>query len=154
MKKINQLTVLVFALTLVVASIPACKKYEDGPGLSFRSKTKRLVNNWKLDKYLWNGSDKTSSLLITNYTEEYTEDGTYSRSYNDDDGDPFSDTGNWEFDDEKDNILIKGVSSIELTDENSTVTNTKVTILKLKKKELWYHFENGGDDHEFHLVQK
>lgn len=72
----------------------------------------------------------------------------------DKDGDFFSKTGTWEFDDSKDNLRIKEVSSIELTDKNSTVTNTDNTILRLKKNELWYQFENGGDLHEFHFVTK
>ncbi|MBW8050894.1 MAG: hypothetical protein FVQ77_11275 [Cytophagales bacterium] len=139
---------------LAIICMTGCKKYDEGPAISLRSKTKRVVNLWKLDKYYWNGTEATSSLLISGYTEEYTKSGSYTRSYVDKDGDFFSETGNWEFDDKKDNLVIKSVSSIELTNNNSTVTNTNSTILKLKENEMWYSFENGGDLHEFRFVTK
>ena len=152
--KTSKLIGLLIIAGLMTATLDSCKKYEDGPAISFRSKKKRVVNTWRLDKYYWNGIEATSSLLIAGYTEEYTDNGSYSRSYIDKDGDFFSETGKWDFDSDKDNLVINGVSSIELTDKNSTVTNTNSTILKLKQNELWYQFQNGGDLHEFQFVTK
>ncbi len=146
--------VAILVLMAIVVIIPGCKKYEDGPMLSFRSKMHRVVNSWRLDAYYLNGVEATSSLIITGYTEDYTKAGSYSRSYTKENGDLVSETGSWEFDDKKDNLLVNGVGSIELSNQNSTVTNTRCTILRLKEKELWYEFENGGDKHEFHFVEK
>ena len=38
----------------------SCKKYEDGPTVSLRTKKARVVNKWKVDSYYINGVDKTT----------------------------------------------------------------------------------------------
>ena len=131
--KTRKIIILLVLAVLFSINFISCKKYEDGPTISLRSKTQRLVNSWQLEKYYLNGVESTSSLLISGYREEYTKGGSYNRSYVDKDGDFFSEIGDWDFDDKKDNIEIKGVSSIELSSQNSTVTNTRNTILKLKE---------------------
>ena len=151
MKKGNQLFALI-VVSVITLTFAGCKKYEDGGPL--RKAEKTLTNSWKFDKYLLNGAEATSSLLISGLTEEYTENGSYIRSYVDKDGDFFSETGNWQFDDKKTNIDVSGISSLELSNNNSSVSASDYTILKLDKKELWYHFENGGDLHEFRFVTK
>lgn len=130
----------------------SCKKYEDG-GLKSKADERLTAHTWKLDQYLRNGNDETSKLLISNFKETFNEGGTIIRSYNDDDGEAFNETGNWEFDSDKDQISLNGVSSIELTIETSTVSTSDYNIIRLKKEELWYSYENGGDKHEFHLVK-
>lgn len=47
MKKI--LTIAAFFLISVVV-LNSCSKYEDGPGISLRSKKARMANTWKIDK--------------------------------------------------------------------------------------------------------
>lgn len=44
-------------LLLALFAISGCKKYDEGPAISLRSKEKRLCQEWKLDKYLVNGED-------------------------------------------------------------------------------------------------
>lgn len=41
-------------LLLGILVITGCKKYEEGPALSLRSKEKRLCQEWKLDKFTFN----------------------------------------------------------------------------------------------------
>ena len=142
-------------ITLIAIVMVGCKKYEDGPLISLKSKTKRLTGTtWILDKYLRNGSDETSSVLISNYKEQYKEDGSLVRSYNDTKGDPFSETGNWAFDENKEVVDVNNVSSVDWSNQNSTLSTSSITILRLKTKEFWYKFENGGDTHEFQLVKE
>jgi len=115
---------------------------------------KRLsAHTWKLEKYLRNGNDETSQLLISNFTENFAENGTITRSYTDPNGDPFSESGNWSFDNDKMQINLTGVGSIELTNQTSTVSSSAYNIIRLKKDELWYYYENGGSRHEFHLIK-
>lgn len=128
----------------------SCKKYDEGGLLS--SADKKLKQSWKLESYYLDGVDATNSLLIQNYQEEYKENGDYVRSYIDTDGEQFNETGTWSFDSDKENIRIMSVSSLELTAENSTVSTSDYEIVKLKKKELWYKYDNGGNTHEFHLI--
>lgn len=128
----------------------SCKKYDEGGLLS--SADKKLKQSWKLESYYLDGIEATGSLLIQNYVEEYKENGDYVRTYIDSDSEAFSETGTWSFDAEKENIRIMNVSSLELTAENSTVSTSDYEIVKLKKKELWYKYDNGGNTHEFHLI--
>ena len=130
--------------------LPSCKKYADGG--SKGKAEKRIKISWKLESYYMDGVDATSGLLISGYIEEYKEDGSYVRSYTDSSGDAFSETGTWQFDSDKDQIKINGVSSLELSAQHSTVSTSDYDILKLKKDELWYSYSNGGSLHEFHLT--
>lgn len=140
---------LILGLSAIV--LFGCEKYDEG-GLVGKAEKRLTAHKWKLDTYLRNGNDETSQLLISNFTETFSEGESLTRSYTDTDGDAFSETGSWSFDNDKQQIKLSGVSSIELTDETSTVSTSDYNILKLKKDELWYYYENGGDEHEFHLV--
>lgn len=128
----------------------SCKKYDNGGTLARAEKN--IKKSWKIEAYYLNGVDNTSSLLITNFVETFNDDGSYSRTYIDASGDPKDEVGSWTLDNDKSLINVSGTGSIELTNETSTVSASDYTILKLKKKELWYEFENGGDTHEFHLI--
>jgi len=115
---------------------------------------KRLSEHaWKLDKYLRNGTDETSQLVISNFTENFGENGTISRSYIDSNGDPFNESGTWALDNAKMQIKLSGVGSIELTNQTSTVSSSDYNIIRLKNHELWYYYENGGSRHEFHMIK-
>ena len=127
----------------------SCKKYDNGGTL--RKAEKNLTNTWEIDSYYLDGVDNTSNLLISNFTETFSDEGAYSRSYNDASGDLKNDTGSWSLDDNKSKINVSGAGSYELTAQTSTVSTSDYNILKLTKDELWYEFENGGSTHEFHL---
>jgi hypothetical protein len=142
---------LLLAITSTVA-ISSCKKYSDG-GLTSKADKRLTAYTWKLDKYLRNGNDETSQLLITNFSEKFAENGTITRSYIDPNGNSFSETGTWTFDNDKMQINLTGVGSIELTNQTSTVSSSDYNIIRLKKDELWYYYENGGSRHEFHLIK-
>jgi hypothetical protein len=128
-----------------------CKKYSDG-GLVSKADKRLSAHTWKLEKYLRNGNDETDLLLISNFTETFDENGTITRSYIDTNGDPFSESGEWSFDNDKMQINLTGVGSIELTTQTSTVSSSDYNIVRLKKDELWYYYENGGSRHEFHFT--
>ncbi len=136
MKTLKNLAFISLFASLVVTG---CKKYEEGPALSIRTKTERVANTWKLVSYTINGTDYTSSLSNINYTETYDKDGNYS--YNSSLG---SGSGSWEFQSDKEQIKRSGVSS------QSTET---LYILKLKEKAFWYYYMNGNDRHEFHFEE-
>ncbi len=137
---------IVFSTSLIFSS---CKKYENG-GLKSRAE-KNIKKTWVIDAYLLNGTDKTSSLLISNFSETFSDNDSYSRKYNDASGDLKNESGTWTLKEEKSLINLSGPGSYELTAETSTVSASNYTIIKLKKDELWYYFENGGNKHEFHM---
>lgn len=138
--------------TLVAIFAISCNRYENGG--SKRRAEKNISKTWKIESYFLNGTDNTSQLLISNFEETFSENGTYSRSYIDGSGDNQSESGDWVLDEDKSLINISGTGSYELTNETSTVSTSDYTLLKLKKNEMWYSFENGGDEHEFHLIPK
>lgn len=130
-----------FALCIVVVmSLSNCKKYEEGPILSLRTKTARVANTWKVASYTSNGTDYTSLFTNANYTETYDKDGNYSYTSSWGSG-----AGKWEFQSDKKEIKRSGVAG------QSTET---LVILKLKEKEFWYYYMDGKDKEEFHLEQK
>ena len=148
MKSLNLIVAVIAISSLGV--LVSCKKYSEGGTL--KKAEKNIIQTWKLDSYYFNGVDKTSTLLITNFKETYAEDGTYTRTYTDSSGDPITQLGSWSL--ESNNALIKvsGAGSFELSVETSSVSASEYTILKLTQEELWYEFMNGSDMHEFHLV--
>ena len=43
---------------MIVATLwTACKKYDDGPLISLRSRSERVANNWRVEKAIDNGKD-------------------------------------------------------------------------------------------------
>lgn len=146
MKKISFL----FITGLILLS---CKKFDQG-GLVSKTSKNLEDKTWKLDKYYRDGVDETTMLLISNFEETFNNDGSLMRSYTDNDGEQVSETGKWTS--QKDDKLLKisDVGSIDLLDEISTVSSSEYNILKLKKDEFWYTYDNGGSTHEFRMVKK
>lgn len=137
---------------MTAALFTSCKKFEGG-GL-VRNADKNLTRQtWKLDKYFRNGNDETSQLLISGFEETWQDGGTLIRNYSYD-GSQVSESGSWQLKTDTKQVKIDGVSSLQLTNQTSTVSTSDVEILRLKKKEFWYFFENGSDKHEFHFVPK
>lgn len=126
----------------------ACKKYEEG-GLIKKTDKNLTSGTWVLNKYLKNGVDKTSTLLISGYKENYSSNNVYTRNYTDKNGSPVIDDGRWLQDDENESLSISDVGSVEITQESGTVSSSYYKIIKLTDKEFWYYFDNGGARHEF-----
>ena len=140
---------IVVAFVLGIAML-SCEKFADG-GLVTKAE-KRITNDWKLTSYHRNGTDETSLIFITNYVEQYGDDGSYTRSYSNKDGDLVSEEGSYAFDTDKTSMDISGVSSIgDFSEANSTVSSSTYSILRLTKEEFWYSYSNGGDAHEFRM---
>lgn len=137
MENKRRLAVLGIALiVLVITVFESCKKYPDGPAISFRSRAERVANTWKVDNYKKNGSDYTS--LVTAYSETYTKGGSYSYEWS-----GISGAGTWVFKNSDTEILLTGTSN------QATYT---LIILKLEEKEFWYYYMDGNDKKEFHMI--
>lgn len=143
------------ALVFVIsATVTSCKKYEDGPSLSLRSKAARVSNEWKLESYFQNDVNKTDSLSIQNYTETFTKEGACSRNFNQLNGDTIAQTGTWAFGDKKETLALTGIDSLLLSPAYGYIQVNALQILRLKADEMWYAVEKNGIKHEFHLVTK
>ena len=130
---------LIFLISsLFFTTLTSCKKYEEGPFLSIRSKTQRVANTWKIERATQKGRDITSEYIDERYT--FTKSGDYTST-----GDGFFDfpeKGKWALinNDEELQTVTEGIGG-------KTVRNFK--ILKLKESGMWLQI----DDFEFHLVQ-
>ena len=135
MKKIFALVVLA---SFVLMGTYSCKKYEEGPMISLRTKTARVANDWKLEKAEQDGVDITANYPSAEQT--FTKDGKYSAAVN-----GLSYSGTWEFDSKKENILVKIDGS---SDE------AKYEIIRLKEKELWLDQTVGSQTIRFYWVPR
>jgi len=135
MKKLLAILVVVFLMT----GINSCKKYDDGPMLSLRSKTARLVNDWVIDRVMNKGVDATA-----NYPEDYlltiNDDLTYSWVSN-----GVTQEGTWAFDDKKETVSFT---------QTTTGMATLYTIKRLKNKELTLEQAVNTETYTFYMVQK
>lgn len=127
MKALLSLLVISFLFT-------SCYKYEKGPRISLISRKARLCNEWILQTYLDNGSDKTVAEETSTLTIE--KDGTYSIStVRNEMGQVQSDFshGTWIFQDAKGQIVMTDSQegSIPLTFDILELRNSS---LQLRKK--------------------
>ena len=129
---------ILFGILVIASSLTSCKKYPDGPSISFRSRIERVANTWKMEQVMLNGSDVTSNFTNTNYTETYDKSENYSYSSTEESG-----SGKWSFENNDMQIKRQGVSGQPTLD---------LTILRLKENSFWYKYTDGNDNYEFHLV--
>ncbi|MBN4071232.1 hypothetical protein JYT72_01855 [Crocinitomix catalasitica] len=126
-------------LTLIVVS---CKKYDEGPAISFLSKKSRVANTWVFESYTIDGVDSTAFYAApgTELTldKDYNASGMIVQS----DGTNFDTTvfsGTWEFVEKN-----KGFGMI-LTDAETMIIDTNYWwIRKLKSKEFWLEEDDNG----------
>jgi hypothetical protein len=136
--------ILFLAIPLIILS--GCGKYEDGPGLSLRTKKDRITNAWQVSSAMQNGVDKTSDFnaMFAGYLLDIRRDETYSLSYSPLSVGQVNETGRWEFTSDK----------MEIRLINSDGESKTYRILRLKEKEFWIHFTDDNSDWEVHLVPK
>jgi hypothetical protein len=84
----------VFALILSFAFV-GCKKYEEGPTLSLRTKRDRITNLWKFENVTYDGQDVTSQFNRADYiiTFDVLKAGFYTFTLRDKDGSALSRVG-------------------------------------------------------------
>lgn len=136
MKKIfASALLLVLAFTVV---IPACKKYEEGPGISLRSKKERVANEWKYERVLaGDGAEQSpdyEGMLLT-IKNDFTFSGyDHQESINE---------GTWKFGEKKKNIILQNNSGVE----------DQWLILRLTENEFWVlDSKEDGSTSEYHFI--
>jgi hypothetical protein len=132
----------IYLLTIIIIlSLVSCKKYDDGPSLSLRSKKARVVGKWVTEYWLVNKYEQIY-MLDTSRKAEFTDDGKYIyHEYN-----PFTHhvtnaEGTWEFRKEKEQLLLS------LPNQADSSAYQLWDIKRLKNKQLWlemvdYSFPN------------
>lgn len=139
------LALLLFGSLLVTG----CKKYEDGPRFSLRSRSGRLSNDWTIDSYVQHFDDGR--------TVDMTADIANSRFDIDKSGDyeffivwkvpikfgiPTRGEGEWKFSDDQESMTVFLENWPEPIDYK---------ILRLKKDDVWLELQQSDRRTEIHL---
>jgi len=140
MKKITSLSIILIAIIFA-----SCKKYPEGPSISFRSKVERLSNTWHVKQYFENGVDKTNDFnnICQNYTLTINKNETYTLTYKAFGLINYSEAGAWSFNTDKTGVTFKN---------NSNNQTSNWTILKLLETELWGKYIDSNKTIEVHLI--
>ena len=151
MKKVN-LKLIAVAIGFAMAfSFSSCKKYEEG-GMSLAGKKGRVVNVWQLDSEFSNGKAETLDSDEKLETLEFTKDNKFTwTSYTDGVADDPAYKGEWEFNGNKTAIGFKADNSCAIQYPGCDLF-WYITILKLKKNEMWIG-EPGGNDYSVYKTK-
>ena len=143
-----------FAIICIITSallLTDCKKYPEGPGVSFRSKKERIANTWKLSKYYENSVDLTSNFntAYTKFSFVTTKNGNYTITREIYSVLSTTETGTWTLTSSKTTLNL-----FPATISAGTVPNTSSwQILKLYEKEMWLrNIDSNGKIIEYHLI--
>ena len=131
MKKVSLLLTVIVAVTLMFSN---CGKYEEGPAISFRTKTARVANDWVIEKYIVDGEEQDIS-WFSGYVLTLEKDGTGRYTFK-----GSSEEIKWEFDSSKEKL---GITDADKSFEDDDYE----TILKLKNDEMWIKDEDGDEVH-------
>lgn len=134
-KQTNMRKVKLLLVALIVATFAftGCKKYEEGPSLSLRSKTTRITGEWKMAKKQFNGvtvdinADEKTTIHVINKDGSLILKTQYGNI-----------TGTWEFSDDKTRYISK-------TEMLGHITTKNEEILRLTNKELILEEIKDGD---------
>lgn len=115
-----------FILLAFILTHFSCKKYEEGPAVSLRTKKARITGDWTMEAILRDGKDVTNTIYVKNTLMDYhvifEKDGRFVGV-----GNAMS-AGSWEFGKKKETLVLK-------TEPGNTVES--YFILRLTEKELW-----------------
>ncbi len=136
--KMKNMSLAIFFAALLTIPFQSCKKYPDGPSISFRTRTARLCQTWKIENAKKNGNDYTS--FVSGYQETYSKGGDYSYIWG-----SFAGTGKWAFQNSDAEVRLTGVSN---------QSSHTLVLLRLEHTSLWYYYIDGNDKYEFHMIPK
>ncbi|MCH2198917.1 MAG: lipocalin family protein [Flavobacteriales bacterium] len=128
---VRTITLISLAAAVVLTS---CGKYEDGPGISLRSKKARLTGEWQLDEVEIDGTDFTAD--FNQWDWEFEDDEEFRYTVEVEGFLPFSPEGEWSFSNNKEEI--------ELTFNDGD--RLELEVQRLTNKEFWFHFTETYDD--------
>lgn len=107
----------------------ACKKYPEGPTISFRTKASRLANVWVIKSVTVGGKDETTNWksAFVSYELNIKEEGNFSISYLAFGFAQIKNTGKWSWIENKKKVFF---------DQDNSTDDATWTVIKLKEKEL------------------
>jgi len=143
-------------LVLFLSIFSSCKKYDEGPAISLRSKEKRLCQEWKLKKIELNGTIDPDEDFSYYYWDIHKEGTIDARLKYTDESDEETIELDWEWINDKEGIKItsrygkkEGTHHFQsLLKSNSSVNDDgaiEFEIMRLTYDELILEFEEDSD---------
>jgi hypothetical protein len=142
MKRFPVLLSTAFAALILMTS---CDDYAEGPRVSLRSKTSRIVNNWVTEFALVDGEDKTFRYDSTTFA--MNEDGTFEFTTMEN-GDSIVQEGLWDLIEEETRIRLLYTDPVVFPDR------THWEIIRLRDKEFWVREDQDSTVYEFRFMPK
>jgi hypothetical protein len=118
---------LLFMIIALMIAFVGCKKYDDGPTVSPWPAKWRVVNKWKVEKYIVGSVSQT---VNSSDTYEFKGNGDCVSTSG-----SISITGTWEFGSKKESIKVT----------YSSIVNEQ-KILRLTSNEMWLGDMNGNSE--------
>lgn len=124
--------------TFFLGVLTACK-YEEGPAISFRTKTERVVNTWEVKEANENGVNTTEDYMENQTQLAFDYDNTFKIYTVDDSGDVWVQEGLWD--------LIEDKTQIRLIYTDPPINPDRSTwdILQLREKAMTIQEDMDGD---------
>ncbi len=137
------------SLAIVLLAFAACRKYEDGPGLSFRSKINRITGQWERYTLLIDGELPLAPYILS---MELDKDGNYSALNTNNGGDTVSaNVGTWRFVNDKEAVELNTQS---ITNVDTSFNLVAWDIKKLKNDDLWVDYVLDGVNYHMKFRKK
>ncbi len=133
----RSLSIILLTLTILGLAFSAgCRKYEDGPTFSLRSKLARATNNWSAIEISRNSIDET--LFFSQYDLDLAQNGNFAWRYTlaDDSTSRTEITGVWEIVSAKEQIRL----TFSTPDPDTDQELLYLDIRRLTETELWVEY--------------
>ena len=142
MKRIASILLFAFAVLVTVSS---CRKYEEGPNISLRTKKARITNNWRYESAQVDGVEVSSDPYFAKQKHYFYRDGKYIQTIID----PITQEarnlqGNWVLYDNDKKIAV----TVKIPPANKDSTNN-YSILKLFEKQMWLRTTDNSREYHF-----
>ena len=141
----RRLSIAFLTAALLLGISTGCKKYEEGPALSLKSKDARASNNWKAKNVFQDGVDYTA--WFTDWSIDMGEDGRIViTDLADDDSTWVTQAGFWD--------LVNDEEELRLlyTEPRVNPDRQTFTITRLTGKEFWFKEFTDSTTWEYRLI--
>lgn len=143
MRNLSIIITLLVLCTITIGS--GCKKYEDGPYISFKTRKERITNIWKVEKAYRDGQDITDVYQTQNpgLTWHFDDNQNATRSLSQQ-GEKINTNGKWAFQSDDEELAIS-LSNPLYSEEIVWV------IKRLTTTQLWVMYTVDGVIYEIQL---
>lgn len=134
---------------ILSAIFASCKKYDEGPTLSLRSKKTRLENTWKYEQVIINRLPLELDENDQKFRLKFDKEGLAIKQVANPSA-PATFVGSWVFFEDKEKLR----TTFDYTFFGNPIHEiTEYRILKLKNKDLWLEeIKSSGDTCHYHFI--